>query len=149
MIERIVTFSPAYDKRPKYGVHGVELRMVLKGTEGAVQFVLYTKWQLPHVTKETDESTALQTHDLQLRLDCFYHPQPAYLGYHSLVPRYEGQTPVRDSCEYLDGKPCYYGGSGLAADRIYEVLLREGSDGVWRELEAYYAQTFEDQEVAK
>src|SRR5690554_1678397 len=59
-LEQLVTFEPAWDKRDpnpakNYGVHGVELRMVLKGEKGAVQFVLYTGWQLPHVTKENDE----------------------------------------------------------------------------------------------
>ena len=55
-MERIVEFYPAYDERnnPKgnYGIHGVDLRRRLKGDKGAVQFVLYTKWHLPHVQDE-------------------------------------------------------------------------------------------------
>src|SRR5215467_3220628 len=90
-LERIVTFEPAYDKRhpdPKknYGIHGVTLRMVLKGPEGAVQFVLYTNWQLPHVTKEwEDRPDSPQT---------LWKPLPADLGYHSPKPMYEGQRPM-------------------------------------------------------
>jgi len=38
LIERIVEFDPAYDERnnPKgnYGIHGVNLRMILKGSKG-------------------------------------------------------------------------------------------------------------------
>ena len=64
------------------------------------------------------------------------------LGYHSLTPTYEGQSICTESCEYLDGKPCYYDRSGLNAESIYEVLLNEGSDGVWRELEKYYNELF-------
>ena len=60
-----------------------------------------------------------------------------------LVKVYEmGQTPISNSCQYLDGRPCYYNGSSLNAERIYEVLLREGDEGVQRELEDYYSETF-------
>jgi hypothetical protein len=57
--ERIVQFLPAFDKRhpdpsKNYGIHGVELRMVLKGPKGAVQFVLFTNWQLLHITRESE-----------------------------------------------------------------------------------------------
>ena len=57
-MERIVEFNPAYDERnnPKgnYGIHGVNLRMMLKGDSGVVQFVLYTNWHLPHVQDELE-----------------------------------------------------------------------------------------------
>jgi hypothetical protein len=83
-MERIVEFNPAYDKRDSdpsknYGIHGVNLRMILKGTKGAIQFVVYTNWHLPHVQAELD-----RRHDHIL---C--HPMPADLGYHSPTPRYE------------------------------------------------------------
>lgn len=50
--ERIVTFRPAFhrvhkDPSKNYGVHGVEMRMVLRGPMGATQFLLYTGWMLP------------------------------------------------------------------------------------------------------
>ena len=64
------------------------------------------------------------------------------MGYHSPVPIYEGQNVCSELCEYLDGKPCYYDGSGLNAESIYEVLLKEGSDGVWRELKDFYKNVF-------
>ena len=56
MFTKEITIAPAYDKRnidPKKnygGIHGCEMRFVLKGECGAVQFVLYTNWQLPHLT---------------------------------------------------------------------------------------------------
>lgn len=141
-LERIVEFTPAFDKRHRdpsknYGIHGVELRMVLKGEAGAVQFVLYTNWQLPHVTRELDAKRGSHT---------LCHPMPADLGYHSPSPRWDDQTAQPD-CPYLDGKPCYYDGSGLNAERIYGVLLREGSDGVWRELREYYDELFAESAV--
>jgi hypothetical protein len=173
--EREVTFTPAYDKRDanpakSHGIHGVELRMVLKGKLGATQFVLFTNWQLPHVTAECDARILAQANCAPLRqvksirgpdletimavlngieaplrplddvaLKCTYHPMPADLGYHWRTPRYAGQE-AREDCHALGGAPCYYDGSGLNANRIYEVLLREGSEGVWRSLEQMYAE---------
>lgn len=142
-LEKRVIFKPAFDKRspdPRkdYGVHGVEIVFILKGEQGAVQFLVYTHWMLSHVQKELD---AKETDHL------FCHPSPADLGYHSYVPRYEGQASITDNCETLDGKPCYYDGSGLGAIPIYQVLLKEGDDGVWRELELYYQQVFKVEEL--
>lgn len=128
--ERIIRFYPAYDRRHEdpdksYGVHGVDIKFVLKGEEGAIQFVLFTGWQLPHVAREQGKP-----------LDCF--PLPSDLGYHSPIPRYEGHKPVTEPCEWLQGGPCYYDGSSLAAEAVFEILLREGDEGVWAELEKTY-----------
>lgn len=127
MLERIVKFYPAFDKRdsdPKkdYGIHCVDLLMLVKGEKGAVQFRLFTGWYLSHLDQKSE-------------------PAPADLGYHSLKPIYEDQTPISENCEWLNA-PCYYDGSGLNAQRVFDVLLKEGSDGVWRELEEYYNEVF-------
>lgn len=142
MLERIVTFNPAFDKRhanpsKNYGIHGVELRMVLKGDLGAVQFVLYTNWHLKHVQEELDAKPPFSSR--YPHISC--HPMPSDLGYHSPKPMYDGQNTM-GKCEYLNGKPCYYDGSGLNAEKVYDVLLNEGSDGVWKYLENYYNETF-------
>lgn len=134
--ERIVTFSPAFDKRSadpskNYGIHGVELRMILKGPKGATQFVLYTNWMLPHVDEETWRSGKSRE-----TLRILTRPIPADLGYHWHAPRHEGQTPMK--CDLMPTGSCYYDGSSLNAERIFDVLRDEGSDGVWRELEALY-----------
>ncbi len=135
MLERIVKFYPAFDKRDpnptkNYGIHCVDLLMLVKGDAGAVQFKLFTGWYLPHVMKEQE---ARRDH-------LFCAPLPADLGYHSLLPHYEGHEPF--GCEWVETGQCYYDGSGLNAERIFQVLLVEGSDGVWRELEQYYRYTF-------
>lgn len=49
-----IIFRPAYDKRPKYGIHGVEMVWYVKGPKGVIQFVTFTNWHLPHVRKESD-----------------------------------------------------------------------------------------------
>lgn len=164
---RILEIEPAFDKRardPKknYGIHGVQMRWVLQGAEGAVQFLLYTNWQLPHVRKEWKHRGCGDY--------CLNAAMPADLGYHSKVPRYEGQQPMGglrfkwvdgqigdqklkvpeseptgtfEPCEYTGG-PCYYDGSGLNAERVFDILTRDGEDGLWAELHRYYEATFRE-----
>lgn len=141
--ERIVRFLPAFDRRnpnpsKNYGIHGVTLQFFLKGPKGTIQFVVFTNWQLPHVEKEHDA-----------RCDgsyCFRKPMAADIGYHSPVPLYEGQEPITDKCEWTGGV-CYYDGSTLCAEPIFERLLREGDDGVWAALEEWYHSRFEEKEA--
>lgn len=139
-MEKRIEFSPAFDKRnhdPKknYGIHGVDIRFVLIGERGAVQFVLYTNWYLPHVADDL-----WTRHPAHLR--AFFGPMPpADVGYHSPVPQYEGQEPIGNNCQYLNG-PCYYDGSGLRANDAFKVLVEEGDDGLWKYLEQYYRDTF-------
>lgn len=144
-MEKIIEINPAYDKRnPKpsknYGVHGVDIRFILIGDKGATQFVLYTNWYLPHVTQEFLNKPILSKQDIKL----FFLPMPADLGYHSKVPFYDDHLHTED-CPYTGGD-CYYDGSTMAADRIYNVLLEEGADGVWKELEKHYKEIFETDE---
>src|SRR5690606_10744290 len=141
-MEKIIKFRPAFDKRnanpnKNYGIHGVEIAFVLKGELGAVQFVIFTNWHLPHVT---EEFLAKPLDKMDIR--CLFMPSAADVGYHSPKPMYEGQEPVGE-CECLDGKICYYDGSGLQAQDIFNnILLTEGSDGVWKELERRYKNIF-------
>ena len=136
-MEKIVEFTGAFDKRDpnptkNYGIHGVEVRFVLKGKLGATQFLIFTNWHLPHVQKELDNRHNDHDH-------C--HPMAVDLGYHSPIPQYEGMEPIND-CPYLDGKPCYYDGSGLAAEDLYQIFLREGDKAVWFRLEKNYLSLF-------
>lgn len=129
--DRIVTFRPAYhrvhkDPSKNYGVHGVEMRMVLRGPLGATQFLLLTGWMLP----ETLAWWASKG------IEADYKPTPADRGYHWSAPQYEGQE-ARE-CDLLPAGKCYYGGSGLNADETYKALVAKGDAGVWADLEAFY-----------
>ena len=129
MMERIVKFTPAWDKRDKgFGRHGVDLRMVLKGPRGAMQFVLSTHW------------------GIKWDSNFFLVPLPVDVGYHSPVPQYEGQVELQSACPYLDGKPCYYDGSGLRAHHVFDILTEKGSDGVWAYLQEEYDAMFGKEE---
>ena len=141
--KRRIEFSPAYDHREKGGgIHGVDMYWYVTGPLGAIQFVVYTNWQLPHVQADMDAKQPDSRFPYM-----FHEPMPADLGYHSYKPMYEGQTLCQEDCHLLHA-PCYYDGSTLNAERIMDVLRREGSDGVWRELEAYYHETFAAKEAA-
>jgi hypothetical protein len=143
--EKRITFRPAWDcpmgacasegcdGKPKdhpgnHGRHGVEAKWVLIGSKGAVQFLLYTQWMLP----ESPEPKS----------PLVRKPMPADLGYHAYEPQYEGQYRM-DSCDLLDIEGgCYYAGSSLNAEPVFERLLREGGDAVWDGLEFYYRAVF-------
>ena len=139
-LERIIEFHPAFDKRDpdpskNYGIHGVECLFLLRGKKGAVHFRLFTNWHLPHVQKELDAESLSQFPYM------FHKPVPADLGYHSPKPIYKGQIAYKN-CKWLNGKLCYYDGSSLGAERVYEILLTKGSEGVWKYLEGYYKGIF-------
>lgn len=161
---RITELTPAYDGRPAsqgglyewrtpnmllddgtqstdYGVGSVQLRMVLKGPKGAVQFVVGTDWYPPHVQEEFATTYDKRSYFSPL-LD--RKPRGMDVGYHSPRPMYEGHLVLTDECKYLDGRPCYYDGSTLRAEEWVEILLKEGSEGIWVALEKEYQRVFED-----
>lgn len=138
--ERTVTFRPAFDKRdpdPKknYGIHGVDIVFLLKGARGAYQFCVSTNWHLPNVQAEQD------TRPLNEFPYMFHKPMPTDLGYHAHAPQYVGHEPMSEQCEVLGGK-CYYDGSSLAAEDVFNILLSGGSDAVWKHLEERYMERF-------
>jgi len=127
-MEHKIVITPAWDKRDSdpnknYGIHCAEIIMSVQGELGVVEFVLFTGWYLPENTAALDK------------------PFPADVGYHSISPRYEGQWRSK-SCRHFDGRPCYYDGSTLAAQEVFDILVKEGSDGIWKKLEECYNQYF-------
>jgi hypothetical protein len=143
-----ITISAAFDKRhpepaKNYGIHGCEMRFIYGDERGYVQFLLYTNWHLPEVEEDAilkgDSSIARHFYPFMM----WQAPMAADLGYHAPAPQYEGQE-GRD-CDLL-GTTCYYDGSSLNAERIWTVLRREGSEGVWRELEEYWMDLFAPKE---
>lgn len=185
--KRLIEFNPAFDKQhpdPKknYGIHCVTMRFVLIGEKGAIQFVLYTGWYLPH-----NQEKILQDHLKDRHYDypfCMLKPMPADWGCHAREPQYEGQEPIGatevkiDSaaaeearqnpesdpakrleqfgkawksrktdtfrpCEYLGGAPCYYDGSGLYAEEIFNEFVEKGEDWLWERMEESYRERFE------
>jgi hypothetical protein len=120
-------------KGGSHGVGGMQIRFIVKGDAGAVQFLVSTGW-LPRAVSKKDflwESDELSS----------FFPSPVDLGYHSKTPRYEGQSSM-GKCEWCDGLDCYYDGSGLNAINAMYTLVNGGDAALWEFLEQYYHYVF-------
>lgn len=139
--EERLDVTPAWDRRsddPKkdYGIGGVDFRFALleKTTGTAMVFVLGTHW---HWLDAEPGFGGKGVRTVKPKMG----PMPYDLGYHSPKPVYEGQDRMQAECSYVDG-PCYYDGSTLSAEPLFEALLREGRDGVFRELREHWESRF-------
>lgn len=101
--------------------------------------------------------------------DVLLKPMPADLGCHSPQPMYEGHEPMRHVyknpkfnigpdgepnvtpgvygdpliCPYLDeDSVCYYSGSGLNAEPVYDILIEKGEEATWEYLTSFYKKNF-------
>ena len=140
-MEKLVQFEAAYDKRDpdpskNCGVHGVNIRFILRGKEGAVQFLIFTNWMLPQVQRERDSEPLTRFPYM------FHKPMASDVGYHSPKPVHGNDNPVSENCPILGGVPCYSESSGLYAEEVFDRLLKEGDAGVWDELKSYYKDIF-------
>jgi len=145
--ERSVAFEPGHDCirfecvngspdcKPgaggSHGIHGMQIRWILKGEKGAVQFLLFAGW-LPEPT--------------QLDFSKVRPAMPADLGYHAREPHYAGHSSTK--CDLL-GAECYSDGSGLNAHEPFRILCNEGGEALWEFLESYYHCVFEGAEFPK
>lgn len=139
---RIVTVSPAYDKRSTdkskdYGIGSCRITFVLKGAKGAVQFMIGTNWYVPTAREHLLRFAHTQSDCLKMA------PEGWDVGYHSLVPMYQGQEPMGRDCELVEGGKCFYDGSGLRADEWVPLFVAGGTDWLWPKLEEEYRAFFE------
>lgn len=139
-----INFNPAFDKRSSipsknYGIHGVDMIWSLgHPKQGYITWTVFTNWYLPEVQKE------LEVQPINPRFPhLFFLPQPADLGYHSLVPQFEGQKPVKN-CKLLDNQDCYCDGSGLVAQEVFNLLVKEGQESVWKFILEQWKYRFEN-----
>jgi len=135
---RRIDFEPGYDCIQVHGKeagmrchgrHGMNLRFLLIGDEGAVQFLVYALDWLPDST--VFGSTRDDLHKFGI--------MAADLGHHWRRPVYEDEEP-RPTCEYLDGAACFYDGSSTNAAPVLDAFLCVGLDAVWENLTDYYAE---------
>lgn len=143
-LERAVHFYPAWDKRDpddpskNYGICGVEMHFRLSGPHGCVQFNTLTNWYLPgahHSFKPVRGYNGVVA-SIGTEGIC-----PSDLGRHSHTPLREGEELFSEDCHILKGR-CYYDGSSLDAVDMFGVLVREGSEGVWKAMESFYRSAY-------
>lgn len=148
--ERIVKFSPPFDKRSNkpnenYGIGSMRIWFILKGKHGAVQVCFNTPFYLPETIDEynrignkgkTTPSDLRDENGKAKGFDCWD------VGYHSPKPMYEGQT--KTECDILKKGFCYYDGSGLRGNRdgLPELFYSKGDEAIWEYLENYYYERF-------
>lgn len=137
------------------GQHGMGIRFVLAGPEGATQFLMNTSWTpLGEVDKDAKHNEpchidpdGLITRNYGVGEHTFgmVHAPSGYdLGYHWRTPQYEGQEPGFRRCEWLGG-PCYYDGSGLAGEEVLRDFISQGEPAVWRWLIKRYRWCLEEE----
>lgn len=145
-MERRIQFEVGYDHcaHPEacggggHGRHGMNMRFVLIGPKGAVQWLVYmTNWYPGNVSiigdiPSTEPISCVPAHT---RIG---DGMAADLGYHSPVEHYDDQG--QNACEFLPDGYCFYDGSGLNAQPILEAFLSHGPAAVWAALGRYYGE---------
>jgi hypothetical protein len=133
---RRLQLTPGYDHtafaddcgRGGHGLHGMELRCVLIGPQGATQWLVYLSQLIP--------GTEVKFGSVKPRWADGDVLMAADIGYHWTVPRYEGQE--RRECDLLPEGFCYYDGSSLRAEELVAPFLVEGLGAVWKRLRDEY-----------
>jgi len=130
--ERTIDIMPGYDKRSQdEGVHGCEIIFVLRGPHGVVTFACFTDW-FPKITQE-DATRGLGFR----RLTTGVQPTPLEFAFHSPRLTDTVRSDKRTDCPYLP-RSCHSSYSPNTAAFLRDLLLSNGSIGVWLELERRY-----------
>lgn len=139
-MKRKIVFEPGYDfivqptkeRGANYGRHGLNMRFLLEGSKGVVQFLLFTGW-LPMIESSYGWEPTYKGSS---------EPMAADIGYHSYKPMYKGQPPMDKKCPFLYNKKCYYDGSGSLAEEYFAELCNKGEDALFKKMEGFYKDTF-------
>lgn len=138
---REIRFEPGYDYREEdrgkptgqqRGCHGLNMRWLLHGQDGTIQFLVYTMW-LPSWVKEGPWGPRV---DDGRRAE--FRPMAADLGRHWDRVLGDPVWETQDKCDVRPSGHCFYDGSGLNAEPLFAKLLTEGHEAVWAEMESYY-----------
>lgn len=130
---REIRFLPAYDKRKDgYGIHCAEMHLALTGPKGAIQLRVFTGWFLPHVWEEQKD-----------HLDVVGKPRGAYLSCHSPTRLHDYDT-KSENCDVIEGGVCYGDGTYTEAEPVFQLLVEQGDEAVWKKLEEYYGEWLEE-----
>lgn len=131
----------------------LEMWFQIIGELGVVEFEVATNWYTDGIVElrlaEMKRDVYLRKEDFLLK-HFWMGPQPLDVCYFSPVRKSEDDSYWEDGAIHHAPHivPCYYGykyqdeGDKWTTDYVYEKLLREGNDGVWNYLEAYYVEIF-------
>lgn len=128
--ERRVDVVPCFGTRGSgdgRGNHGAELHFTLCGPGGALSIQIMTAWHL----NPGEEARRIEPR----------HSTIATYFIHSPSER-PGFT-ASGSCCYLGGAKCWADSGSFAGDYFLAILIREGSEGLWKAFEDRYVEEFE------
>ncbi len=131
--DRWVEFKPGYsctrERGPDWhGHHGVEVRFYSRdrATGRVGQLLVMTGWAPGHLMEEWAKRRGLMAPVCSADI-------------HSPAPLYDGQRPLDFECEVLGGE-CYFDGSGLFGEKLFELLRGPGGlDAMFEALEGWMA----------
>lgn len=130
---REITIDAAYDKRDSdpaknYGIHGAHMWFNLTREDNqGLSFSVATNWYLPHVAEELKNS--------------IYGTSEIYGGavsYHAHAAKNE-YVCLMKNCPITKGN-CYSDGSAVLGDEFLATLIAEGTEGLWKRMEAQLEQ---------
>jgi hypothetical protein len=120
------------DILPGHGIgkvdrHAADMIFALRGPKGAVTCAFYTDWY----TLPAQEAALYDgIKRVQPTADEFVFHSPRMTADTSKTPE--------TGCMYVTGGLCYHYTSVKTAEYLRDILLAEGSDGVWREMATRY-----------
>jgi hypothetical protein len=128
--KRTIEIYAGYDRRPAAGgIHGAELVFALQGKHGAVTLAVQTNWIPKAAADEQNRKNPSRV------VETGIEPKPLDYTFHFERPLFQAQQLQHTVCPYMpEGTECYSMRDSKLSSELRDVLLREGSVGVWKHL---------------
>lgn len=131
-LSQTIRVLPGWDKRDQNeSYHGCEVIFILRGEKGVLTFAFATDWAPMNVQQQ-------YMNGVQRTNVIGVQPKPIDVVFHSPTPPLVPHLAQREDCPYMDNGVCYAAVSKLQATTLRDILLKEGSLGVWREMGQRY-----------
>lgn len=132
--KKTIEIYPGYDRRAAAGgVHGAEVVFALQGKHGAVTLAVQTNW----IPKAAADEQALKSPSRVVETGVT--PRSLDYTFHFDRALFKAQQLQHTVCPYMpEGVECYSMRDSALALKLRDVLLREGSTGVWKHLTKEY-----------
>lgn len=156
-MNRKLLFLPAWDKSdpdPKkdYGVSCLNMKFLVIGVKGIVEFDLNTNWYQDHVLdrRVTWMKKSVLSGKEDFMIKYIMSPYPLDICYYSRVRLSEDDVLFENGLPYLEDKNLVYYGYRYeeefdelyTTEHVLKLLVETGDEAVWNYLENYYIETF-------
>lgn len=142
-LAQTIKVMPGYDRRAQNeSYHGCEIVFILRGNRGVLVFASVTDW-FPKNVQEQYMNGIQRTNVIGVQ------PKPAEFVWHSFEPTKLPHPVQHTDCPYSTNGVCYTSNSIHTAEYLRDVLIKEGSEGVWREMAQRYRSSANISQVAR